>query len=190
MNFDLSLRLLTILIFILVRVYWYVAKQKAIKIKKETNNKLMNFEKIGMILGAIFILLNLIGFTVLTFNNAVFQLSGLILVILGCGEAVVGRHALGINWTESYEYQIKKNHQMITSGIYKYVRHPIYGGLMIAVTGAFIVAQTYLFILMFLLQFMIMAFLAKREESLLKDYFGNKYNLYIQTTKMFIPFIV
>lgn len=189
MDFDLLLRLSAILMFVTIQVYWQIIKREAIKTKRKTKNKFKNLEKISMGLVAVFILFTLMGFTTLTFNNIIFQLFGQILIMIGCAEAILGRHALGTNWTESYEYQIKKEHQLIKDGIYKYVRHPIYGGLMIAVTGAFIVAQTYLFIPVFIFQLIVMMFLAKREECLLRDFFGKRYELYMQTTKMFIPFI-
>src|SRR3989344_1407801 len=125
MNLDFWLRAMTILVFIIVRVYWYKAKYKSNLEKHKTQNKSLTIEKVTI------------------------QLLGFILVILGSMEAILGRLALGNNWTESYEYQIKKKHELVIHGLYKYVRHPIYGGFMIAVTGAFIVAKTYLFIPLF-----------------------------------------
>lgn len=142
-----------------------------------------------MVLFTCFILINLLGFTILKFENTIVQLLGLVLVILGTTEAIAGRHFLGNNWTESYEYQIKKEHNLIVNGIYKFVRHPIYGGLMIAITGAFMVTKTYMFIPILFFQIIIMTYFAKREESLLLDHFGNKYKEYIEKTKMFLPLI-
>ncbi|OGH12084.1 MAG: hypothetical protein A2857_03100 [Candidatus Levybacteria bacterium RIFCSPHIGHO2_01_FULL_36_15] len=146
MNLDLWFRGLTFLIFGMMRLYWYLVKHRACFNKQKSQNKSSDFEKIGMIVCACFIGMNLLGFTVFTFENIIFQSLGLILVVLGCGEAIIGRKILGTNWTESYEYQVKKEQQLVTEGVYKYIRHPIYGGLMIATTGAFIVAKTYLFI--------------------------------------------
>lgn len=172
-----------------MRIYWYLAKQKALFNKLESQNKSLYLEKIGILLAAGFIMVNLLGFTMFTFENTAIQLLGFILVILGCTEAIIGRHALGNNWTMSYEYQIKKEHRLIIKGIYKYVRHPIYGGLMVAITGAFIVAKTYLFIPILFFQIIIMTYFAKREENLLIGHFGKKYVEYIKKSKMFIPFI-
>lgn len=189
MSLDFWFRVLTILIFAIMRLYWYLVKQKTLYNKQESSNKSLYLEKIGMMLGACFIFINLLGFTILRFENTAIQLLGLILVISGCAEAIIGRHILGSNWTESYEYQIKKEHRLTINGIYKYVRHPIYGGLIVAVTGAFIVAKTYLFIPILFFQIIIMTYLANREENLLEGYFGRNYTLYKQKTKMFIPFI-
>ncbi|HLC94381.1 MAG TPA: isoprenylcysteine carboxylmethyltransferase family protein [Patescibacteria group bacterium] len=189
MNLDFWLRAMTILVFIIVRVYWYKAKYKSNLEKHKTQNKSLTIEKIGIVISALIIGISVLGFTLFTFENVTIQLLGFILVILGSMEAILGRLALGNNWTESYEYQIKKKHELVIHGLYKYVRHPIYGGFMIAVTGAFIVAKTYLFIPLFFFQLILMTNFAKREERLLGSYFGKEYIIYMQKTKMFIPFI-
>jgi len=178
---------MTIFMLIIVRVYWYRAKYKSNLEKHKTKNKSLTFEKIGIFIGAFVTGINLLGFTLFTFENTAIQVFGFTLVIIGSIEAVLGRLALGSNWTESYEYQIKAKHELIVYGIYKYVRHPIYGGLMLAVTGAFVVAKTYLFIPVFLLQLILMAKFAKREEKLLCNYFGEEYVVYMQKTKMLFP---
>lgn len=189
MNLDYLLRGATILIFVLVRIYWYKAKLKSNLEKHKNQSKPITFEKIGIILGAFITGINLLGFTIFTFESIIIQSLGFVFVILGSSEAVLGRFALGNNWTESYEYQIKRKHKLVTDGLYKFVRHPIYGGFMIAVIGAFMVAETYLFIPLFFFLFILMTKLAKREEKLLINYFGRKYRVFMQESKMFLPFI-
>ncbi len=189
MNLDFFLRGATILILVVIRLYWYSVKHKTYFNKQKSQNKSSSFEKIVMMVCACIIGVNLLGFTLFTFENVIFQSIGLIFVIIGCVEAVIGRKTLGNNWTESYEYQIKNEQQLVKEGIYKYIRHPIYGGLMIAIIGAFIVSKTYLFIPLLFLQLIIMSHLAKREEKLLSGHFGKIYIDYKQKTKMFIPFI-
>ena len=189
MNLDFLLRGFTILIFFITRLYWYLAKQGLYLGKQEKLNKWLVFEKIEIILSAFIIGLNILGFTIFKFENIFIQIIGFILVILGCLEAILGRNALGKNWTECYDYHIKNKHRLIVNGPYKYVRHPIYGGFTIAITGAFLVAKTYLFLPIFLLILLLMTRFAKREEKLLKGYFDKKYVDYMQKTKMFIPFI-
>lgn len=182
MSLDFWLRAVTILMFAGMRIYWYVTKTKSV-------SKPLALEKIGIIVGAFIVGINLLGFTVFRFENSIIQLLGFILVVFGSLEAVLGRSALGNNWTESYAYHIKNHHQLITEGLYKYVRHPIYGGLLVAITGAFLVAKTFLFIPTFLFLLIVMVKFAKREEKLLRNYFGDEYGAYMQKTKMFIPFI-
>lgn len=187
MNLDIWLRVMTIVIFVIIRIYWYKTKYRSSFEKQKTQQKSLFFEKIGIITGAFIIGITVFGFTLFTFKNTTVQLFGFILVMLGSIEAILGRLTLGSNWTESYEYQIKTKHELVVHGVYKYVRHPIYGGFMLAVTGAFIVAKTYLFIPIFLFQLILMTKFAKREEKLLINYFGKKYITYMQKTKLFVP---
>jgi len=190
MDLDFWLRLLTITIFVIVRVYWYKAKYKSNLEKHKVQIRFLTIEKFGIILGVFTIAISLLGFTIFTFQNTILQLFGFVLVIIGCFEVVSGRLVLGSNWTEVYEYQIKAKHELIIHGIYHFVRHPIYGGSMILVTGAFMVAKTYLFIPIFLFLLVMMVKFAKREEDLLICYFGRKYTVYMRKTKMLIPFLI
>ncbi len=169
-----------------MRIYWFVTKHK-LGINQKKLTPLLRLEKLGIILGGAFLLINLLGFTVFTFENTFFQFIGFVLVILGCTEAVIARYTLGNNWTESYEYRIKEKHRLIKTGIYGIVRHPIYGGLLTASVGAFIVAQTFLFIPVFLILIILMTQFAKREERLLESHFGKEFLSYKQKTKRFIP---
>lgn len=185
MNFDFLLRYSTLLIFIITRAYWFFKKNS-----KEKNIKNSFYvEKIIKVIGAFYIGLNLLGFTILRFNNFKVQFLGFIFVIIGNLIAIIGRKTLANNWTTSHDFKIKKNHKLINFGIYKYLRHPIYAGFLIAITGAFMVSKTLLFIPYFFIIFIMMNILAEREEKILKKHFGIKYFLYIKKTKKFFLFI-
>mgnify|MGYP000623484990 CR=1 FL=1 len=188
---DLLLRTITIFLVLFFRFYWYKEKIKSEKnktIKLYKNNSSL-FEKLIIYLGTIFLIINLIGFNFLSFDKIIIQILGFFMLIIGGFQAILARKELKENWTECYDYQIKRNHKVVTSGIYKYVRHPIYGGLILSITGAFMVAKTYIFIPVFLLEFYLSIKFAKREEKILINHFGNKYLNYVKKTKYFFPFI-
>ncbi|MBI5452967.1 isoprenylcysteine carboxylmethyltransferase family protein [Candidatus Gottesmanbacteria bacterium] len=103
--------------------------------------------------------------------------------------SVSARRVLGTNWAHAAEYQIKKDHELVTSGIYKYIRNPIYTGLVIAITGAELVAKSYLFIFFALFGFWVAYIQAKREEKILQEHFGKEYSDYMKKSKTLIPFI-
>jgi len=189
MDINYILRLLTLTLLVIWRIYWFVhTKEAAIK-KPKTNNDPRIIEKIYSLLAAAYVLINLLGFVIFSFNNLPIQIFGFILVILGFFEGVSARKILDANWTESFEYQIKEKHELITKGIYKYVRHPIYGGILIMVNGALILAGNYTVILYFLIMFLVIESYARREEKLLTKHFGMKYVEYMKSTKKFIPFV-
>lgn len=189
MNIDLMFRLVTLLLLVIWRLYWFLTAKEAMLNKPKTVITKKTIKSIRVTLMGAYVVVNLLGFIVFPFHNFFIQIIGLALVFLGFSQAIVARKKLADNWTESYEYQIKKNHELITDGIYKYVRHPIYGALLIMPTGALIVSSSYTFIICFIFILFAIEIFAKREEKLLTKHFGKKYVEYKKTTKKFIPFI-
>jgi len=59
---------------------------------------------------------------------------GLLLVVLGLGFSIWARAHLGRNWSGTVT--VKQGHELIRSGPYAYVRHPIYAGLIVALAGS------------------------------------------------------
>jgi len=189
MVLSVVLRLVTLVFIISSRIYWFFTKSKALRAKPKTKQKPITFEKLGIIFFGAFLIVNLFGYTVFSFNNTYSQAFGFILVVLGFIESMLGRKELATNWTESYDYQIKKKHELVTTGIYAQVRHPIYGGLWLTLTGALIVSETYLFLPISLLALFAFIRFAKREEKILIKHFGNKYLNYQRKTKQLLPAI-
>lgn len=80
----------------------------------------------------------------------------------------------------------KKSAELIQSGIYKYIRHPIYSGILFFTFGFSIYSENTLRILIFLLLLILFRFKAAYEEKLLQDKFPN-YAAYKKTSGMFLP---
>jgi protein-S-isoprenylcysteine O-methyltransferase Ste14 len=84
----------------------------------------------------------------------------------------------------------EKTTSLVTSGIYKYIRHPLYCSLLLLTWGIFfkqstatgatlsVTASTFLFLT------------AKADEAECVQFFGDPYLDYMKTTKMFIPSIL
>ncbi|EKE14468.1 MAG: isoprenylcysteine carboxyl methyltransferase [uncultured bacterium] len=187
---NLILRSATLILFAVWRIYWLLTKKEAEISKPKTNTTKRAIGSIMIVFSGSYIIANLVGFVLFPFHiNTTVQIIGFILFMLGFFEAMVARKTLADNWTESYEYQIKKNHELITKGIYRYVRHPIYGGLILMSTGALLVSSSYTFIAALIIMLIAAEIFAQREEKLLTKHFGKKYLEYMKTTKKFIPFI-
>lgn len=189
MTINFIFRIITIALLITWRTYWFLTAKKAMLNKPKTMASNRTIEPMMITLLGVYVIANLVGFVLIPFNNFFTQTIGFVLVILGFSQAIAARKKLADNWTEAYEYQIKKDHELITKGIYKYVRHPIYGALLIMPTGALIVSGSYTFIVCFIFILFAIKTFAKREEKLLTKHFGKKYAEYMKTTKKFIPFI-
>jgi len=111
---------------------------------------------------------------------------GIILFVLGLGFAIWARVYIGRNWggpmTQKYEPQL------VTSGPYHLVRHPIYSGILIAGVGTAL-ALSWLWLIAVLLAGIYFVYSATVEERYLTEQFPDTYPAYRHSTKMLVPFV-
>ena len=84
---------------------------------------------------------------------------------------------------------IEKTTQLVTSGVYGYIRHPLYCSLMLLAWGAFLKHFSWVGSGLVLAATVFLVVTAKVEETENIDYFGASYREYMEHTKMFIPFL-
>lgn len=190
--FNLIVRSLIILIFIFWQTYWKytarIAYQRKPRLAKASTRA--KAEYIFDFFLKVFVVCQLLGLQILPMpHSIILQSIGLILVIIGVSISTAGRKEIADNWTHAAEFQIKKQHALVTTGIYRYIRHPIYSGIIFASVGVELAVQSYLFLAMLLLLFFLAYFSGKREEELLLGHFTKKYSTYKKQTKMLIPYI-
>jgi len=91
-----------------------------------------------------------------------------------------------------HKYWSKETGQgsLVTTGIYKYIRHPQYTGLLLLSLGMLIEWATLPLMILYPVMIFIYVRLAKREETDMLSEFGDDYIAYKKHTKMFIPFII
>ncbi len=88
------------------------------------------------------------------------------------------------------EDDLENTTQLVTRGAYRFIRHPLYGSLLLLGLGAFIKSPSgYGLLLLVFLYASVYATGRVEEQDNLKR-FGQAYVDYMQTTKMFIPFII
>ncbi len=80
--------------------------------------------------------------------------------------------------------------KLVTSGIYKYIRHPLYGSLLLLAWGVFFKAPTPTGITLALLATLFLIATAKADEAECLQTFGTDYQEYMKQSKMFIPFVL
>ncbi len=113
---------------------------------------------------------------------------GLIIYTIGVIMLLVSRRTLGKQATGILV--IREDHELITTGIYKYIRHPIYGAGLIGVIGFVLVVQAiFIPFITVVLYFKVFNDRAKYEEQMLIGEFGSDYEEYMAKSKRFIPFI-
>jgi len=84
---------------------------------------------------------------------------------------------------------IREDHQLITHGIYRYTRHPVYLGVIMAILGLPIFASSLYGLLIMLVLIPIFLYRIGMEERLLTEEFGDAYRDYQETTSKLVPFI-
>jgi protein-S-isoprenylcysteine O-methyltransferase Ste14 len=110
---------------------------------------------------------------------------GVALSFVGASIAIWARYTIGEFW--SVRVTLKEGHQLIRSGPYRYVRHPIYTGMLVACIGTALVLGEWRGILAVLLLLAAHSRKALREESLLRAEFGEQYQSYRSQTGFLFP---
>ena len=189
MPFFHVLRIIQIL-WAIVIVYWIACSfgNKKTKMRQSRGSRLVYVA--GAVAAAYFVSHQQgLDFLLMSVSVAT-QCAGVLLCAAGAAIAIWARSILGRNW--SGFVMIKDDHELIQSGPYRLVRHPIYSGLLLMFAGTFLAvmptARAGLLELVLLLAFYIKA---RHEEHILAGEFGGQYAAYKQRVKSaLIPFVI
>ena len=109
-----------------------------------------------------------------------------LLTAIGIGFAIWARVNLGRNW--SSRPTVKEQHELVTTGPYAYVRHPIYSGIMLAALGTALVTSIFgIGVLVFIS--ITFALRMHKEEKIMLELFPEQYPEYQKHTKRLVPFV-
>jgi protein-S-isoprenylcysteine O-methyltransferase Ste14 len=112
---------------------------------------------------------------------------GVVLFAVGLASAVWARVNIGRNW--GMPMTEKADPELVATGPYGWVRHPIYSGILIAVLGT-AVAISWVWLTAFVLAGSYFVYSAVTEERFLIRTLPDTYPEYRRSTKMFLPFII
>jgi protein-S-isoprenylcysteine O-methyltransferase Ste14 len=111
---------------------------------------------------------------------------GLVFFAVGLGFAIWARAHIGRNWGTPMSQ--KDDPELVTSGPYRLVRHPIYSGVLVAGVGT-AVALSWTWLIAVALAGVYFVYAAIVEEHNLTEQFPDVYRAYKRATKMLVPFI-
>jgi protein-S-isoprenylcysteine O-methyltransferase Ste14 len=111
---------------------------------------------------------------------------GLVLFALGLGFAVWARVHIARNWGTPMTQ--KDEPELVTSGPYRLVRHPIYSGILVAGVGT-AVALSWVWLAAVFLAGVYFIYSATVEERYLTQQFPDEYPVYKRSTKMLVPYV-
>jgi protein-S-isoprenylcysteine O-methyltransferase Ste14 len=120
-------------------------------------------------------------------HSPILQAVGVILFLLGLALAVWARVHLGRNW--GMPMTAKDDPELVTSGPYRLIRHPIYSGILLGVFGTSLATNVDLLIAVGMIGAYFL-YSATVEERILTRSFPATYPSYKARTKMLIPFVL
>jgi protein-S-isoprenylcysteine O-methyltransferase Ste14 len=113
---------------------------------------------------------------------------GAALTVAGILFAVLAREHLGSNWSRSVT--IKQGHELITTGPYAVVRHPIYTGILTGFLGMAIAISQVRGFIVFVLIFLAFWIKLRMEEQWMRSQFGEAYATYARQTAALVPYLL
>jgi protein-S-isoprenylcysteine O-methyltransferase Ste14 len=110
---------------------------------------------------------------------------GVLLTAAGVAVALWARWHLGSNW--SGVVTLKEGHELIVTGPYRAIRHPIYTGMLLGLLGTAMAMGEVRGLLGIAFAWLAFYVKARREESFLVREFGEKFEAHVKQTGMFLP---
>ena len=153
----------------------------AISAKRDTQQHALQSVGLMLAIVAAFLLPYLPMFRFLNFAPV-----GPALSVAGMAYFVWARQHLGSNWSQTVS--VKEGHELVSSGPYRHIRHPMYTGGLVACIGAAIVCGgAWIFLLVVLGA--IFLWRVGAEDKLMEQQFPNEYPDYKRRTNALIPFV-
>ncbi|MGB9457559.1 MAG: isoprenylcysteine carboxylmethyltransferase family protein [Bryobacteraceae bacterium] len=122
-----------------------------------------------------------------TFADPGVRAAGVFLFVAGGAIQLWAIHTLDRQYSPFVT--IQKNHQLVQGGAYRFVRHPIYLGLLIGFPGLILVFRSRVVFPALILTVLFIALRIQWEERLLHGEFGQQFTSYRQQTARLIPYI-
>jgi protein-S-isoprenylcysteine O-methyltransferase Ste14 len=118
----------------------------------------------------------------------VLRVAGTLIYTAGLLIAIRGRAELGTNWSDIETARILRDQTVVSSGLYRLIRHPIYVGDLLLLLGLELALNSWLVLGVLLLAPVVLMQAIREEKKLARALPG--YEEYCASTKRFIPFIV
>jgi protein-S-isoprenylcysteine O-methyltransferase Ste14 len=112
---------------------------------------------------------------------------GAALTVAGLGLSIWARNQLGRNWSK--DVALVERQELVTTGPYARIRHPVYAGFITMAVGTALVVETVGFFALVAVQSVFLVTKARAEEGLLSREYGTGYEDYRARSRSFLPFI-
>ncbi len=176
--------------WVIFAAYWIATAFSVKKTVEKKNWFSWIYRLLAIIIMAVAITLFVKGFggPILWPRNMFMSALAEIVTLAGLVLAIWARRTLGKNW--SANVVLKEDHELVTTGPYTYVRHPIYSAILLFVLGAAIHYRHVGGFILFIMFFAGAWYKAHQEEKLMTAHFGEKYLEYKKNVKGLVPWVV
>lgn len=116
----------------------------------------------------------------------IFQASGICLTVTSLAFTVYSQNTMGNSWRIGIDAEVKT--ELITSGVYGYIRNPIFLGMIITLLGLFLLSPTWIMFGLLLMSYVLINIQVRMEEEHLLKIHGDEYSSYKNRTGRFMPF--
>ena len=124
----------------------------------------------------------------LSFASSPMSVVGLTLIVAGL--VVRGVAVLNLRKYFTVDVAILRDHAIVNTGLYRYLRHPAYAGLLLSFTGLAITFANWLSLLVIVVPITwVFSYRIRVEERALTEHFGDSYRTYCSSTYRLIPWI-
>ena len=179
-------------LWLLWALYWLVAAQSVKPVRQRESLSSRLIFVVLMLLGA---LLLLSGHHRLEWLQARWLGGGwarywiaVTLVVLGLSFSVWARRTLGDNWSGTVS--VKVDHELVQTGPYRRIRHPIYTGILLAVLGSGLAAGRLYGLAAFVIIALGLAWKLRVEERWMAVEFRERYEQYRRSSWALIPLVI
>jgi protein-S-isoprenylcysteine O-methyltransferase Ste14 len=176
---------LTTVVFAVWGVFWLYWLVAAVGAKRSVRSS--RCRPPGLLLVVAVVLARVFRTSTVAVHSPVLQVVGVVLLVSGLALAVWARIYLGRNWGMPMTERAEP--ELVTSGPYRFVRHPIYSGLLLAVLGTALATNLY-WLIALVIAGAYFIYSATVEERLMTTSFPDDYPGYKTHTKMLIPFVL
>lgn len=169
-------------------VYWIATSNKVKQTARKEASLSRTLQSLPLIVGGALIILPDFNAAAWSFDVQQIhgpQFAGLAILLAGLAFSVWARLHLGTNWSVSVT--LKEGHELVRSGPYGLVRHPIYTGCLLALLGAVLIGSEWRGVVGLLLIFGSLAYKVRVEENWLTACFGGAYAQYRREVAALIP---
>lgn len=179
------------LLYFGIRIYFQgkvAGKRTVIRINGKQESLFFRLSALAYLLLPLYCLTPWLSFAHIPFPSW-FRWLGSIIACVGISLFSWAHYALGENWTAVLA--LSQEHELVTQGPYRYVRHPMYSAFFTIGFGFLLLSANWIVGLLYLGTLTLLyAFRVSKEEELMISRFGETYRQYMQKTGRIFPRLI